>query len=307
MGTGSQTSRQETTTSLPANQQTNIDQLMQGALDYYRNGGRTYYPGETVAGFDPYQTQGQNTILDYASGTGQQLVDQTLASNAFFTDPNNIMNPENIPGFTDSIDAMTRKYTDNLNQNILPYVRGGGTASGQFGGSASGIGQGLAVGESNQALADSTANMYLGAYESGLDSFNQAMTRAPGMFALGAQPGSIVEGVGGVRQAQDQRQIDADVARHNFAQNEPAVMLSLLQALSGTGGEYGGTTETKGKVEGGGGGGILPGIGGLLTIASMFGGEGGLSGLFGGGNKGGESSGEGLGGSWDAPPWMRPG
>lgn len=286
-GGGTRTSTQDTTTTLPANQQTNIDQLLRGALDYYSSGGRTYYPGETVAGFDPYQTQGQNTLIDYATGTGQQLVTDTQASNAFFTNPENIMNPDNIPGFSGSVDAIARKYTDNLNQNILPYVRGGGTASGQFGGSASGIGQGLAVGESNQALADSMSNMYLGAYGQGLNSFNQAMNRAPGMFALGAQPGSIVSGVGDVRQGQSQREIDADVSRHNFAQNEPAIMLTLLKALSGTGGEYGGTTSTTGKQKGGGGSSALTGIGGLLTLASMFG-EGGLGGLFGGGNKGGE-------------------
>lgn len=284
-GSGSQTSRQTTTTELPAGQQTNIDQLLRGALDYYNTGGRTFYPGDTVANFDPYQLQGQQSLVDYATGTGQNLVSDAFASNQFFTNPENIMNPENIPGFSGSVDAMTRGYTQNLTENILPYVRSGGTASGQFGGSAQGIGEALSVDRSNQALADSLSNMYLGAYGQGLGSFNQAMNRVPSLFALGAQPGSIVSGVGAQRQGQEQREITADVDRYNFAQNEPAIMLSLLQALSGTAGTYGGTTETRGKQEGGGGG-ILPGIGGALTLASMFGGGQGGSKGGGGGDPG---------------------
>lgn len=270
MGGGNQTQTQETTTTLPGNQQRNVDVLLQEALNYFRGGGREFFPGDTVANFDPFQTQGQNTLVDFATGTGQELVSGALEGNQFFTNPENIFNPENIPGFQGVTEAITRQHTDNLLQNILPQIRGGGTASGQFGGSASGIGQGLAVGQSQQALGDSLSNLNLGAYQLGLDSFNQALNRAPSLFALGAAPGSLVSGVGAERQAQDQREIGGERERFSFEQNEPAIILSLLQSLTGGAGQFGGTTTTTSETDPGSSG-LLQGLGTALTLAIMLG------------------------------------
>jgi len=281
-GSSTQRSEQTTTTSPPANQQTNIDQLLRGALDYYNSGGRTFFPGETVAGFDPLQTQGQNQILDYANGTGSQLIGDAFRSNAVFTNPDNILNPSQIPGFQGSVDAVTRGLTQNLTENILPSVRGGGTYSGQFGGTPQGIGEALSTARTQDTIGDVTSNMYLNAYGQGLNSFNQAMNRVPSLFALGGQPGQIASDIGTVRQGQTQREIDSDVRRHEFAQNEPIMLLNLLQALTGNAGQYGGTVETTGKSEGGSPSGANLGIGSALSLASLFGGGGGFGGKGGG-------------------------
>jgi len=297
MGSRKQTSTQSTTQSLPANQQRNVDSLLQGALDYFNTGGRSYFPGDTVADFDPLQTAGQNQLVGYAGGVGQDLVGSAIEGNQFFMDPRNIFAPENIPGFQGSVDALTRGYTQNLTENILPNVRSGDTFSGQFGGSAGGIGQGLAVGRSNEALAGSLENMYLGAYGQGLDTLNQAMNRAPSLFALGAAPGSLMTGVGAERQGQEQKEILGGMARHEFEQNEPAVILSLLQALTGNLGQYGGTTDTT-ATESTSGGGVAQALGGALSLASLLapGGQTGLLsrllglGLGGTGNDGGSGT-----------------
>lgn len=274
MGGGSKQTQKDqatTTTSLPENQQTNVDTLLQGALDYYNTGGREYYQGDTVQDFNPYQTAGQDYLLNYAGqgGAGSNFANQALEGNSFFMDPNNIMNLDNIPGYRASQDDTARRYTQNLTENILPSVRGGATNSGQFGGSAAGIGEALSVGRSNEGLASAQTQQDLGAYSEGLSSFNQAQNRAPALFQLGAQPGRVTAGVGDAMQTQGQREIDADVMRHMFEQNEPGVVLNMLQQLTGSGGQYGGTVESEGTrtTEGGGSSPINQLLGGGSLLA----------------------------------------
>lgn len=266
-GKQKQEQSQTTRTILPANQQRNIDLLMNEARNYYNSGGRQFYQGDMVADFNPYQTAGQQYMLDYAGGVGQDLVNNAMAGNNYFLDPNNIMSPENMPGFQGTVDAVQRTFTDNLLRNILPSVRGGGTSSGQYGGSASGIGQALATSEATKNIADSIAPMYMDAYGRGLDMFNQAQNRAPSLFALGAAPGTIMGQVGDATQAQQQREIDADVMKWNFAQNEPIQLLSLLQSLTGSAGQYGGTTQSNSTTSTSGGGNPL---GQALGIGMML-------------------------------------
>lgn len=61
---------------------------------------------------------------------------------------------------------ITRQYTQNLNENILPGVRYGAQAAGGFGGSRQGIAEGKAIEGSNEGLASALANLYGQSYES---------------------------------------------------------------------------------------------------------------------------------------------
>ena len=244
MGSGRSSQQQTTQNLLPVNQQNNVDVLMRQALDYYNSGGREYYQGDTVADYNPLQSGGQDAMLGYASGAGGDFINQAMAGNSFFMDPNNIFNLDNIPGYRDAQGATTDLFTRNLTENILPSVRGGGTSSGQYGGSATGIGEALSVGRSSEGLSNALAGMDLAAYGQGLNSFNQAQNRAPGLFQLGAQPATIMANIGDAQQGQEQREIDANVARHMFEQNEPGVLLAMLQQLTGSAGQYGGTQES---------------------------------------------------------------
>lgn len=292
-GDSSQKSKQTTTTELPANQQGNIDQLLSGALDYYNSGGRNFFAGDTVADFDPLQTQGQNQLVNYANGAGQDLINRATSANDVFLDPNNIFNPSQIPGFQGNVDALTRGFTQNLTENILPSVRGGGTASGQFGGSATGIGEALSVERSNAGLSDSLSDLYLGSYGLGLDSFNQAQNRVPGLFNLGAAPGQITTGVGDARQNQEQAEIGGERERFEFGQNEQMILLDFLKNITGGAGQFGGTTTTEGKTTGGSGSPINQGLGGLMSLASLWGGGGVGGGLTQGAGTGGGMFGSG--------------
>lgn len=269
MGGGSTKTKSTTTQTMPVNQQRNVDTLLQGALDYFNSGGRNFYEGDLIADFNPNQIAGQGQMINYAQGAGQDFVNAALRGNQFFMDPKNIFNPDNIPGFKGNVDALTRGYTQNLTENILPHVRAGGTNVGQFGGSAMGIGEALGIARSNKGLTDSLSNLYLGAYGQGLDSFNQAQNRAPSMFALGAAPGQLVNQVGGQQQEQEQREIQADVARHEFDENEQMLLLTLLRDLTGQMGTYGGTTTQKSK-QATSQSPISTALGGALSLASLW-------------------------------------
>lgn len=269
MGGGETRSRQTTTTTLPAGQQRNVDQLLSGALDYFQSGGRQFYDGDLVANFNPNQVSGQQNLLDFSGGVGRDLVSNAIAANNTFLDPNVIFNPDQLPGFSGVVDDFTRGYTDNLLEQVLPSIRAGATASGQFGGSASGIGEALAVDRTGQSLADGLSQLYLGAYGQGLDSFNQAQNRIPSLFQLGLQPGQIQNAVGGQQQQQAQDEISADAARFEFEQNEPIFLLNLLRDLTGSYGQYGGTQQTNASQETASSP-VNQVLGGALSLASLW-------------------------------------
>lgn len=60
--------------------------------------------------------------------------------------------------------AITNQVNQNLQQQQLPGINSGAIAAGGFGGSRQGIAQGLAIGQTNQALGNSLANLNFNAW-----------------------------------------------------------------------------------------------------------------------------------------------
>jgi len=56
--------------------------------------------------------------------------------------------------------AITDRVTTNLQRNILPGISSGAIAAGGYGGSRQGIAEANAIGQTNQGLSDSLANLY---------------------------------------------------------------------------------------------------------------------------------------------------
>src|SRR5690606_24487616 len=113
------------------------------------------------------------------TGAGSDFANSVLGANSMLLDPNRMLNPQNIPGFQASQDAMIQQVTRNLQENILPAVRGEAILSGGYGGSRQGIAEGLSVGRTSDAIASSLANMNLGAYTQGLQAMQNAIGMAP--------------------------------------------------------------------------------------------------------------------------------
>ena len=248
MGKNSTSSTQTTNMALPANQQANVDVLMQGALDWFNQGGRSFYPGDLVADFDPMQKAGQNMLINFAQGVGGDLTGSSIAANKLMMDPK-WLDPSQNPYFTSVANDITNRTTQSFLENVLPQIGGGAIAAGQFGGSPQGVGEALASERLNQSLLEAQNQLALGQQGLGMQAFQNAIARAPGLMQLGMVPGQIVSGVGDVRQTQAQNEIKADAAKHEFEQNEPMAMLEFLKNITGRYGDYGGTQTTKATQE----------------------------------------------------------
>lgn len=61
-------------------------------------------------------------------------------------------------------DNAMRRMTENFNEQVMPGIRGGAVASGQYGGSRQGVAEGLATKGLNYGISDMLANMYNNAF-----------------------------------------------------------------------------------------------------------------------------------------------
>lgn len=90
----------------------------------------------------------------------------------------------NNPYLADQASAITNQANQNLMNYQLPAINSGAIAAGGFGGSRQGVAQGLAIGQTNQGITNSLANLYGSAYES---DQNRATQQAMQQAALQSQ------------------------------------------------------------------------------------------------------------------------
>lgn len=104
-----------------------------------------------------YTQRMQNTnLMDYVSsfsneqfGGPNNVIQQTMRGD--FMDPNN-------PLIQNYLNAATRPVQENLIRNQLPQMDSAAIASGAYGGNANAVQRGQAIGDTNQAIADTRAN-----------------------------------------------------------------------------------------------------------------------------------------------------
>ena len=80
--------------------------------------------------------------------------------------------------------AITNQVNNNLQQQQIPGINSGAIAAGGFGGSRQGIAQGLAIGQTNQALGNSLANLNFNAWNQGEQNALQSRS-IDNSYALG--------------------------------------------------------------------------------------------------------------------------
>lgn len=133
--------------------------------------------------------------------------------------------------------------TDNLQRNIMPGIRGGAIAAGQYGGSRQGIAEGLAVSDLTKQLNNSNTQFGLGAtaanssalagaYENGQ---NRALSAAQG---LSGQQYGVASQDAAARQAADNTNIQALLATRGQNSNNLATGIGLQQGLLGSAANY---------------------------------------------------------------------
>ena len=218
---------QVTTVEPPSFQLPFLEQLFAGAGQQFEQGNLAQ-----VAGFSPQQSKGQQGLLDFAGGPGQQIADTT--TQAFLNLMQNALNPEQnaaLPGF---IQAAIRPVEESLLERVLPNIRSGATATGNIGSSRQGIAEGQAIRGFSDTAGDITSRILNNAFNQGMSALTKGFALAPTVLGVGQAPANIQEAVGTVRQQQTQARLD-----------QPFTELARFKSLI-TGGVIGGTTTGPG-------------------------------------------------------------
>ena len=202
------------------------------------------FQGDTVAGFDPFQTQGQELALG-ATGQQQSLANSGVNASNYWLSPDRL-DVNNDPAVRSAIDASTRPITDQLLREALPRLRSGSIAGGTFGGSRGDLAEGTAVGDASRAVGDTASKVALSARGQAIDAQGKALGLVPQTQQAALAPATTTSGVGDVRQGQAQRELSADVDAFNFDQWAP--MLQAQETINLANSIPGGTNIATGSV-----------------------------------------------------------
>jgi len=237
------------------------------AKQLYEQGPPDYYPGETLAGFDPAQTFAQEAVINYATGpraAGMQagaegalmqgLAGQTPFSSGQMADllAGNVRTGAGTP-YQAMAEALTGDVIGNLQTEVLPGIRQQQVMYQPGGSSRAALQQNQAVADAVQAgLTTPLAQMYSDAYSTaqgmrlpaaqmGLDQQIRSMAMYPSIMSAPLSMYGAIGDVGAERRAMTQAGIDADMARYAYEANAP--LAALQNYMSAITGNYGGTSS----------------------------------------------------------------
>jgi len=206
------------------------------------------YQGNTVAGFTAPQISGQEMALAAAQNQGDIAKRATGTQDWYMGD---IWNPGSNPSLQGAIDAAVRPVYQNLTDVTLPAIRGSFNSNPEgWGSSRQGIAEGIATRGASQAAADAASKIAEDEYRTNIQAQLQALGLTPMLQSAILTPSGVTSAVGDVQQAQQQQQINANVANWNYDQWLPYLMSK--EALATVGSIPGGTTvqNTQGTATG---------------------------------------------------------
>lgn len=241
MGGGGDTT---TTQVLPPVQQAGQDVLTNRAVANAQQP-LPFFPGQTVAPFDPATAQAQSNIVGTAAPAAQGIADQ-LASAQNRVLSGELLFPESNPALQQVIEGAIRDINQNLTEVQLPSIRRGATATRSIGGSRQGIAEGIALRGASDAVGDTSAGIRTTGFLSGLDALTRGLTTAPGSIQAQAGPASLLDAVGIQRRDLNQAQLNAGRERFEFERDAEAIQLERLAGFL-PGGAGGTTTQQGGR------------------------------------------------------------
>jgi len=229
----------------------------------YGKGVPDYYPGATLAGFDPSQTAAQQATLGYAMGPRPAALQAaaenvTLGQMGGATPFSGSQMSDLLAGRVDTgagtpygamADVYGRQALSQLTGTVLPGIREAITYAQPGGGSRGDLLQDKAIAASQKNLQDQLAQMYSGAYQTAQAQRFPAAQMQLGQRAAGqaAYPGIMaaplgmyqaVGDVGAQRRAMTQEAINQAQQKYQYEQAAP--MSALQQYMANISGEYGG-------------------------------------------------------------------
>ena len=238
---------------------------MDAAKELYNKGIPEYYPGETLAGFDPAQTAAHQATLGYAMGPRaalqQQAAEQSLVQGLSGQVDPNAYNP--------LANALQQQVMGNLKGNILPGLRDQLMTSGQQGGSSrNDLLQNKAIaGAVTSGMTKPLADMYTNAYNQAQQRAVQSGQLYPGMMNAPLSLYGAMGDVGQQRRAMSQEAMNRDMARYQYQATAPQQALANYMAMIT--GNYGGTTTQTSPKDNSAMLGMLGKIGGALIMSDI--------------------------------------
>ena len=227
------------------------------------------YPGAAPAPVSPYTTQGQQSLLNYATGPGQQFANQAAGYSSFLMGP--AQYAESNPYLQSSINAAIRPVTEAFTDpgGVLSQIRGGSINAGQFGGSRQGIAEGIAGRGYLNTIGDISSNMANQNYQNALQAGTQSLALAPQTHNMGLLPSQAYSAVGTQEQLQNQQLENYLANQRMWALNAPWTPLQNYANIVFGGASPGTTTQ---QIGGGGSqsDSTLQTIGTIASIAAMF-------------------------------------
>ena len=244
-------------------QQDYLKEAFTGAQSLYKRPPTPYFPDQTLAGFDPYQTMAQESMVNYATGERPKALqsaawnanlDQLYGNTPFTAEqqrgllagdvnmaPFNTM--ANVYG-NQALNQLTGKILPGIRESIVNYQPGGGARANQI--------QSSAIQGAQKNLQDQLATMAYGAYQ---DAQNQRMPMANMIMGqreqgLNQYPNvmnaplglmSTIGDVGAERRAMTQEDINQAMLRYNYKAQAP--QQNLQNYLANVSGNFGGVSS----------------------------------------------------------------
>jgi len=230
----------------------------------YGKGVPNYYPGSTLAGFDPSQTAAQQAVLGYAMGQRpaalQEAAQQTTLGQMQGATPftggqmndllaGNVRTGAGTP-YGDLANMYGQQYLSTIGAN-MPAVRQQMVEYQPGGGSRGDIAQSNVISAAGKTLGQNLAQMYSGAYDTAqAQRFPAAQMRLsqqqagqaayPSIMGAPLEMYKAVGDVGAQRRAMSQEAINQ--AQQKYAYQVGAPQNALSQYMANISGDYGGTT-----------------------------------------------------------------
>jgi len=248
-------------------QQDPLKQAFRGAGDIYERGVQQptpYFQGQTLAGFDPYQTQGQEMAINYATGqrpaamqaaAEQANLGQMYGQTPFTAEQQRglLAGDVNMAPFNQMANVYGNQALAQLQGKILPGIResivnyqpGGGARSNQI--------QGTAIAGAQKNLQDQLATMGYNAYQDAqaqrmpmanmiLGQREQGLGQYPTIMGAPLQMAGAVGDVGAERRAMTQEDINQSMQRYNYEMGQP--QQNLQNYLANISGNIGGVSSS---------------------------------------------------------------
>ena len=229
---------------LPKELQDRLLAASKDARQLYNQGAQEYFPGQTFANFDPNQTAGLQSQLDFAQqglpnqlGQINQSYGNALNAGSIFSDPSVMA----------GLGTIEDRANRNFSENVLPQLRQQATGTGNQFSSKAEQSERLAGRDLQGMISDAQGSFLGGQLASARGLQGNALGNAPNISQLGLLPGQTQFGVGQAFQGQNQLGISEDVNRFNFNQQAEGQNLNdyiaRLTGISGAGGASSQTTN----------------------------------------------------------------